>query len=189
MGSDNRGTLHVQADHLCLEPAFVTLEEKVSQLFETLRAGVYRYVTTIVKNSSVAEEITQDTFIKLYDYLRGGGHVSHYRAWIFRTAHNLALNESVRKSVTSAEVVDWEWLSQARPDPAPNPEQRALQRERYTRLRVVLNDLSGQQRQCILLRAEGFGYSEIAEILAVSKSTVGESLRRAMKKLKAKYDV
>lgn len=189
MRSDNRGGLHLEADHLCLEQACVTLEEKIAQLFESLREGVYRYVMTIVKSSAIAEEVTQDTFIKLYAYTRGGGHVNHYRAWVYRTAHNLALNESTRKRVTSSDAVDWEWLSRARPDPAPNPEERALQQEKYTRLCSVLNELPGQQRQCILLRAEGFGYSEIAEILAVSKSTVGESLRRAMKKLKAKYDV
>src|ERR1700730_13270244 len=98
MRSDIRAGLHLGADHVRLEQAHVTLEEEIGQLFESLRAGVYRYVMTIVKSSAIAEEITQDTFIKLYDFTRGGGHVHHYRAWLYRTAHNLAVNESTRKS-------------------------------------------------------------------------------------------
>ena len=180
--TDSCGSLHLDAP-ASLDEVFVTPEEHITELFERLRDGVYRYVMTIVRNSGVAEEITQEAFVKLYGYLREGGRVTHHRSWIYRTAHNLALNESSRKSLTS-DAIDWDWLCAVRADPSPNPEQRTLQRERYVRVRAALNELSNQQRQCILLRVEGFRYSEIAQILDVSKSTVGESLRRAMKRLK-----
>ena len=157
MRSDGRGGLHLDVGHVYLERVCVTPEEEITHLFENLRNGVYRYVMTIVRSSGVAEEITQDAFIKLYSYTRGGGHVDHYRAWVYRTAHNLAINENSRKTVTS-DVIDWELLCRVRQDTAPNPEERALQQERYLRLCSALNELSGQQRQCILLRAEGFGY-------------------------------
>jgi RNA polymerase sigma-70 factor, ECF subfamily len=180
--SDSYGSLHLDAP-ACLDEPLVTPEEHVTQLFDRLREGVYRYVMTIVRNSGVAEEITQEAFVKLYAYLREGGRVTRHQSWIYRTAHNLAVNESSRKSLTS-DTIDWDWLSAVRADPSPNPEQWTLQQEKYARVRAALNELSNQQRQCILLRVEGFGYSEIAEILDVSKSTVGESLRRAMKRLK-----
>jgi RNA polymerase sigma-70 factor (ECF subfamily) len=180
--SDSYGSLHLDAP-ACLDEPLVTPEEHVTQLFDRLREGVYRYVMTIVRNSGVAEEITQEAFVKLYAYLREGGRVTRHQSWIYRTAHNLAVNESSRKSLTS-DTIDWDWLSAVRADPSPNPEQLTLQREKYAHVRAALNELSNQQRQCILLRVEGFGYSEIAEILDVSKSTVGESLRRAMKRLK-----
>jgi RNA polymerase sigma-70 factor (ECF subfamily) len=180
--------LHLGAVDMSTAESCVTAEEQITQLFERQRAGVYRYVMTIVGSSGIAEEITQEAFIKLYSFTRNGGHVHHERAWVYRTAHNLAVNEGCRKQVTSA-AVDWDWLSKVRPDPDPDPEQRVLQQEKYARLRGVLNRLPTQQRQCILLRVEGFGYAEIARILNVSKSTVGESLRRAMKRLKVEHDV
>lgn len=179
--------LHLGAMDISFGASCLTLEEEITQLFESLRDRVYRYVITIVANSAIAEEITQDAFIKLYSFLRDGGHVSHHQAWVYRTAHNLAINEGCRKGFSSHSV-DWEWLSRVRSDPAPNPEQRALEQEKYTRLRRALNELSPQQRQCILLRVEGFRYQEIARILDVSKSTVSESLRRAMKKLRVEHD-
>jgi RNA polymerase sigma-70 factor (ECF subfamily) len=182
--SDDRGSLHIEASAY-LEKASVSPEEQITYIFERQRNGVYRYVMTIVRNSSIAEEITQEAFIKLYSYLREGGHVTHHRSWIYRTAHNLALNASTRKSITS-EGVDWDWLSMVTPDPSPNPEQQTLQLEKYARLRFLLSELSNLQRQCILLRVEGFGYSQIADILDVSKSTVSESLRRAIKRLKVR---
>jgi RNA polymerase sigma-70 factor, ECF subfamily len=188
MPTDHYDGLHLGVINMSSLESDMTGEEQITQLFERLRDGVYRYVMTIVGSSGIAEEITQEAFIKLYSFTRNGGHVSHERAWVYRTAHNLAINEGCRKQITSASV-DWDWLSKVRPDPDPDPEQRVLQQEKYARLRATLNRLPAQQKQCILLRVEGFGYSEIARILDVSKSTVGESLRRAMKRLKVEHDV
>ena len=47
----------------------------------------------------------------------------------------------------------------------------------------ALHWLSAQERQCLLLRAEGLRYREIGEILGVGTSTVGEFLQRALRKL------
>ena len=64
-----------------------------------------------------------------------------------------------------------------------------LDRERMLRLHRAVSLLSHQQRQCLQLRVEGFRYREIAEILGVGSSTVGEFLQRAIHKLrKALYD-
>ena len=58
-----------------------------------------------------------------------------------------------------------------------------LRKEKVLRVYAAISMLSAQQKQCLYLRAEGFRYREIAEILGVTISTVAESLRRAIKKL------
>jgi len=68
-------------------------------------------------------------------------------------------------------------------DPSPGAEERMLRQERRQQLHVALARLSRQERQCIWLRAEGFRYREIAEILSVSVSTVQTFLGRAIKKI------
>jgi RNA polymerase sigma-70 factor (ECF subfamily) len=74
-------------------------------------------------------------------------------------------------------------------DGTPSPERELLDRERLSRLRKAVFALSRQQRHCLHLRVEGFRYREIAEIIGVSTSTVGEFLRRAVSRLrKEMYD-
>jgi RNA polymerase sigma-70 factor (ECF subfamily) len=69
------------------------------------------------------------------------------------------------------------------------PERALLDREKFHRLHEAVSALSPQQRHCLHLRVEGFRYREIAEIVGISTSTVGEFLGRAVKRLrKALYD-
>ena len=67
---------------------------------------------------------------------------------------------------------------------APSPEQELLEQERMTRLRRAMDDLSTAQKEALVLRAEGLKYREIAEVLNVSVSTVGENVQRGLEKLK-----
>jgi RNA polymerase sigma-70 factor (ECF subfamily) len=85
-------------------------------------------------------------------------------------------------------VNTFEELCRLLPDAAPNPEQLLLQREKFARLFMAMQRLSLQEKQCLHLRAEGFRYREIGEILGVSADTVNEYLRRAMRKLKEQHD-
>ena len=50
-------------------------------------------------------------------------------------------------------------------------------------LETALSQLSSQQRQCLILRAQGFRYEEIAKILRITSSNVAQSLRRGIKKV------
>ena len=65
-----------------------------------------------------------------------------------------------------------------------NPEQDLLERERLTRFHRAVENLSDQQRRCLHLRLEGLRYPEIAAVLGISASAVGEFLRRAIVRLR-----
>ncbi|MGI9074409.1 MAG: RNA polymerase sigma factor [Bryobacteraceae bacterium] len=67
---------------------------------------------------------------------------------------------------------------------AASPEQDLLAQERILQLRRAMDALSTAQKECLLLRAEGLKYREIAEVLNVSVSTVGENVQRGLEKLK-----
>jgi RNA polymerase sigma-70 factor (ECF subfamily) len=72
------------------------------------------------------------------------------------------------------------------PDGGKDPEETLLDRERFNAVRNGLAMLSAQESRCLHLRAEGFCYREIAEILNITSSSVAEFLRRAMRKM-ARY--
>jgi RNA polymerase sigma-70 factor (ECF subfamily) len=70
-------------------------------------------------------------------------------------------------------------------DPAPSPEQQVLLEERMKRFEQKFAQLTPKQRQCVLLRAEGFRYREIALTLGVSVQRVGELMQRSILLLEA----
>lgn len=160
------------------------IEHQVTRLFETLRMPVFHYLMAVFGNSAEAEDLTQDAFLQLYKVLRKGETIRNVRSWIFRVAHNLAISRQRRnKFIAPLDADSWQEIEQQLPDKGLNPEQIILQREKYERIYDGLKLLSEKERQSMYLRAEGFKYKEIAEIMNVAVPTVGEFLRRGIKKL------
>ncbi len=171
---------------LCLNAERLSsdLEERVTEIFDLWRDPIYRYLWGVTGNSAEAEDLSQEVFLRLYSCLQKGQQVDNARAWVFRVAHNLAVDQQ-RKSqpVDSLDSLGWELASEARQDPAPDPEQEILEREKQTRIHLALRRLSPQERYCLDLRAEGLRYREIAEILGIRTPSVVTFLARGMKKI------
>ncbi|HEU0139723.1 MAG TPA: RNA polymerase sigma factor [Bryobacteraceae bacterium] len=163
------------------EARIVSLHAQVEQLYEDARQDVYYYLLTFGIDPGQAQDLSQETFLRLYMALREGQQIRNERAWIFRVAHNLGLNarasqKKIRSIGTDSEL--------PLPVIAENPERNLLEAERRSLLDRAIAELSPQQRQCLLLRVEGLRYREIAGIVGISISTVAEFLRRAVSKLK-----
>ena len=159
----------------------MSCEDRVTQIFEEARDDIYHYLVMLGLAPPSAQDATQEVFLRLYVSLRKGERIENLRAWIFRVAHNHGLTIRTRESVAVALEPD---LETQIPDPGENPEQALLDRERRLRFHRAVEALSDQQRHCLYLRAEGFRYREIAAILGVSDSTVGEFLERAIRRLR-----
>jgi len=160
------------------------LEEKVTELFLSFKLPIYRYLVGLLGNRDDAEELTQEVFLSLYSTLQKGTRIENVRAWVFRVAHNLALNQQKRPRVVEAvEENEWWRLCHERSDPASDSEQRLLREERWTRMVKALQVLSPQERHCLDLRAEGLCFREIAEVLGIRISTVETFLDRGIRKI------
>ncbi len=164
-----------------MEQGRVGLQHEVAQLFEEMRDGVFRYVLSLGLHPPQAQEATQEVFLRLYAALQRSEPIQNRRAWVVRVAHNLALKVRVQQSTQAPFDPDIE----ARiADPDLNPEQTLLERERMLRFHRAMENLSEQQRRCLHLRLEGLRYPEIASVLGISASAVGEFLRRAIVRLR-----
>ncbi len=164
----------------------VTLEEKTTDLFKSLRQPIFQYLTAVFgRNSAVeAEDITQEAFLQFYKTLQSGQQIENPRGWLFRVAHNLALNRlKSQQFIAPMDDFAWEDICQKLPDTGMTPEQRSLRLEEFALLHQAIKRLSRQERECLHLRAEGFRYREIGKILGIATPTVSEFLRRAIKKL------
>jgi RNA polymerase sigma-70 factor, ECF subfamily len=161
------------------------LEERFVKLFDELRIPVFRYLRRIGLRQEETEEIVQDTFLRLFKHLGEKGERGNLRGWVYRVAHNMAVNQYRHQRylshLTSEEL---ERLSDMRRDQAPNPEQILVDQDKIARIERAICTLSHRQRECLFLRMEGYRYREIAETLGVTVATVSESLHRAIKKLR-----
>jgi RNA polymerase sigma-70 factor (ECF subfamily) len=163
------------------------LEREVVALFDEMRGRILRYTLGFGLPVSDAEEIVQDVFLSLFQHLRRGKDRSAVRAWLFRVAHNLALKRRLAGSrVATCSITGDE---ESRPthvvDPALNPEDRLVLRQRRERLQSVLSALSETDRRCLCLRAEGLRYREISDVLGISLGGVANSLARSLARLSA----
>jgi len=180
------GNIFARSSVLLLAQQPMDLEQRVIGVYEALRSPVYQYLAATFGDAIDAEDITQETFLRLYIYWSNGRTIAddRLRSWIFRVAHNLAIDRE-RNSKFVQELDSEAHLSAILqlPDRGRNPEQTLLDQERFNSVQNGLALLSKQERHCLHLRAEGFRYREIAQILGITSSSVAEFLRRAIRKL------
>jgi RNA polymerase sigma-70 factor (ECF subfamily) len=157
----------------------MTVHERVEQIYATERKSIYSYLLLLGVPPERAQELAQDSFLKLYLRMTQGERIENPRAWLYRVAHNLALKWHEREPVF--DVLDPAFGAR---EPAPDPECALLDMERQTALTAAIRELSPQQKHCLHLRLQGLRYREIAEVVGIGNSAVGEFLRRAVARLK-----
>ncbi len=144
-----------------------------------------RYVSRIVISEDLAQDIVQDTFIRLFrkwrDALEPGAKIS---SWLYRVAHNCAV-DTIRKQSRRRELHQRHAGEQ--PDFAP-PDRGAGFRlgEDAAQAAAALKTLTERERQLVVLKVyEEKSYKEISEITGLTTSNVGYILHHAMKKMAA----
>lgn len=151
----------------------------INELVVEHSAAVFRLARSVVQDAALADDVTQETFIKVWKNLDGFRGESSMRSWILRIAHNTAVStlRTIRDSAT-----DPVKLPQAH-DPIPT--NRVVEgRLAADDLRAALEQLDDLTREIVVLReVEGMSYDEIAETLDVPIPTVKTRLLRARRRL------
>jgi len=169
--------------------SLTTLAERVRALFEQLHIPVFRYLLRKTRDAGRAEDIAQETFLRLFLHLRGDRLLDNPKAWLFTVANNLAID--VGRSEGQFKDLDettWARIEESCSNSAAAPEKLALERDRLDRLHTAMLNLTALQRECLHLRAEGLRYREIAELMKISPSTVVDAVRRATLKLAREFN-
>lgn len=161
----------------------IALRSLVLALYDQEHAAIRRYLHYLNVSSDLAEECCQEAFLRLHKHLLSGGDQTNLRAWLFRVARNVALHELQAAHHRLSEPLDSAESAQFA-DERSGPEETVLSKEQQERLRLAFAGLGDQQRQCLVLRAQGFRYREIAEVMGLSVSTVGEHIQRGLSKVR-----
>ena len=153
------------------DPAFETIVARY-------RRPLMRYVSRILP-AERAEDVVQQSFVKAYEAMQRDAATLQLRPWLYRIAHNSALNALRDRGLRHAEL-DEQLDGVERPD-------QALERAQGLRdLVVAVQALPERQRDAILLRElEGRSYDEIAAALGVTDGAVRQLLNRARHTLRA----
>ena len=167
----------------------MTLDEKVMVYFEELRLPVFRYLMRKTHNTGRAEDLTQETFLRLCRHLLDNKPLQNPKAWLFTVANNLVI-DFARSDGNAIDLDERNWreIEESRSAMESDPESLLIQNERLNRFKMAVLNLTPLQRECLHLRAEGLRYREIAELLAISVSTVADAVRRATVKLAREVD-
>ncbi len=154
--------------------------EGFAELYERTFPRVYAYVASLLRDRSVAEDVTAQAFERAYrkrrSYRPGRGSMD---AWVFGIARNAALDELRKRKRRASLVVDPEDTT------SPTAEDQAELAVRRETVRAALGSLDGQERDLIALKfAGGLSNAEIARVLGTSESNVGTRLHRTITKLR-----
>lgn len=148
--------------------------------FERHHASVFRYVQRLTGDPDRADELAQETFVRLLDHEVDA---SSLESWLFTVATNL-VRDHARTRKRRRELIEGERPS---PEPAETPDEALQREERRRTVRRALDGLDRRDREMLLMREEGFSYAEIAEAAGVKASSVGTLLSRALDRFARAY--
>jgi RNA polymerase sigma-70 factor (ECF subfamily) len=159
-------------------------------LVERYQRRLFVTAYEVLRNREDAEDVVQEALTKSFFALssfRGG---SSLASWLHRIALNIAIDRKRRVKRQGGETLQFDEqmgsgsLSDSRDISLSNPEMLLRKKEQSERVRAVLDELSDEHRQAIILREfDGLSYEQIAHICGVSVGTVMSRLFYARKRL------
>jgi RNA polymerase sigma-70 factor (ECF subfamily) len=142
------------------------------ELFEAHGTAVYRFAAVLVRHHQDAEDVVQETFLKLLRHLEAGGDATNLRGWLFTVAAHAARDRQRRRG---------RWvLWQPAHDPPVAPPALPDEDGRLKNAREALQRLPDRDRMLLALRAQGLSYRDIAAAAGIRPASVGRLLARAV---------
>ena len=167
-------------------------ESALSKLIKKHKSRIYNFIFSKVLNRDVAEDIFQDTFIKVIKTLKRGfyNEEGKFLPWIMRIAHNLVIdhfrrNNRIPKFENNNEYDIFQNLS----DSSLNAEKSIIKSQVSNDLQLLVEELPDDQKDVIIMRLyRDMSFKEIAENTGVSINTALGRMRYAIINLRKMID-
>ena len=156
--------------------------ESIEELFAALESPLLAYAMRLAGEREPAEDVVQEAFMKLHAQFV---EVREPRRWLFRTVHNLALNQrrAANKVVPMPQFGD-EGAVTKMCQAEPLPDEQIMRMEGIGLVRLSVESLDDRSRELVRLKFnEGMSYREISAKTGLSVSNVGYILHHALKEI------
>jgi RNA polymerase sigma-70 factor (ECF subfamily) len=176
------------ADWFYTQPVLKT-QEDVSEIITALVAEysttLYRVAYSVTRNAAEAEDIVQETFLRVLKHQNKLGEIRDARVWLVRIAWNLALDRK-RRSKARPETEDIADLVRTLPAVERRADDEVISSQEHARVLALIDQLPAKERQALLLSAlEELSTPEIASICATTESSIRSRIFRARRELAA----
>ena len=157
------------------------------EAFTLHHRAVFRTARAVVRDSALAEDVTQEVFLRLYRNLDSTPGEDLLRAWLLRVTLNVARNtlrgntrSMVRDNEYHKESVETGFYVDA-------PEEDYERKIAIEEARRALEKIKEPMRSCLLLKQQGLSYKEIATTLSLKETNVGSLVARGRKEFARVY--
>jgi RNA polymerase sigma-70 factor (ECF subfamily) len=165
--------------------------DAISALLSRYQHRLYRFLVRIVRDPATAEDLFQQTFVRLIEKIGQYDARSSFETWMFTVARNLAIDHLRRKQGASLDVPDetGETPAGRLVSTTPGALDKLLEHERAVILAAAVAELPVIHREILTLRfEEGMKLEEIAEVAGIPLSTVKSRLLRALENLRGRLE-
>ena len=173
-------------------------ESAFRELIRRYERPLFSIIFRMVRDRELAEDLAQDTFIKVLNHLDKYDPSYKFSSWIFKIAHNTTVDH-IRKKTPETLSLDGsphavtpdqvEATSLTAVDHTENPEEYTSSQEVGAEIEVALRDIRPEYREAIMLwHIEGRPYEEIARIMDLPLGTVKTYIHRGRKELQKRLE-
>jgi RNA polymerase sigma-70 factor (ECF subfamily) len=158
-----------------------------SELLRIYYEDAYSYLRRLCGSQADAEDLTQQTFLKVWSSLDRFKGRSQFSTWLYRIAYNCYIDwrRKIPGNVQPNADPWWRERTDGNPGPAEDLAQRQLSRQLYE----AVDQLDDDKKQTVHLHYyQGLSLRETAKVLGIATSTVKYRLREVLKVLRTKID-
>jgi len=159
-------------------------DSAISELIHRYQSNVYTSIYLMVKDKYIAEDLFQDTFLKIVNNIRKDKYAEQgkFLPWAMRIAHNLCIDHFRRvKQQVKVTFADGTDFFSILPLKEEHVEEKVIRRQSEQGVQQIIDDLPEEQREVVVMRVYGeMSFKQIAELTGVSINTALGRMRYAL---------
>ena len=166
-------------DSMSEQTAAAGAKERIGfeEAFTLHHRTVFRTARSVVQDAGLAEDVTQEVFIRLYKHIDSLPDIEMLRPWLIRVALNVARN-TLRGNIR-ANTRDENYVKETVENSVFSVESEYEQKTEVSEINRALNKVKEPLRSCLVLKQQGLSYREIAESLSLNETSIGTYVARA----------
>jgi len=157
------------------------VEQEFTKTYDQFADAIFRHCVFRISDREKAKDIMQGSFVRLWDYMSQGKEIDNMRAFLYRIANNLIIDEYRKKKDESLDQMrDEEGF-----DVGFEPRHDIETKDEYARAQALLDHLPDKYREALVMRhIDGLSVKDIAHLTHETENVISVRIHRAIEKLK-----